>query len=113
MFVRDMCVCFLVWPPAIVLQVAEGAVYDAGGELASGDEEGVDRHQLTPEVGRRGLGDVHRHCHRGDAYTTGEREWEVTWRQQTWLASDQYLNRREGAIIKNYNLLENILCKLP
>lgn len=58
--------CLCVWPPAIVLQVAEGTVNEAGSELSTGDEEGVHRHQLTPEVGRRGLGDVHWHCHRGN-----------------------------------------------
>lgn len=54
-------------PPPVVLQVAEGAVHEAGSELPTGDEEGVDRHQLAPEVGRGGLGDVHWHRHAGDA----------------------------------------------
>lgn len=63
-----------VLPPPAVLQVAEGAVDEAGSELSTGDEEGVNRHQLTPEVGRRGLSDVHWHCHRGDTCTAGERE---------------------------------------
>ena len=67
-------VCHCVSPPAITLQVAEGTVDEAGGELSSGDEEGVNRHQLTPEVGRRGLSDVHWHCHRGNTYTAGGRE---------------------------------------
>lgn len=54
-------------PPPVVLQVAEGAVHEAGSELPAGDEEGVDRHQLAPKVGRGGLGDVHWHRHAGDA----------------------------------------------
>lgn len=46
MCVCDGCLC--VWPPAIPLQVAEGAVDEAGSELSTGDEEGVNRYQLTP-----------------------------------------------------------------
>lgn len=71
-----VCVCLCAWPPAIALQVAEGAVDEAGSELSGGDEEGVNRHQLPPEVGRRGLGDVHRNCHRGDTCAAGGRERE-------------------------------------
>lgn len=55
-----------------MLEVAEGAVHEAGSELPTGDEEGVNRHQLAPEVGRGGLSDVHRHRHAGDA--CGERK---------------------------------------
>lgn len=69
-------VCLFAWPPAVALQVAESAVDEAGSELSGGDEEGVNRHQLPPEVGRRGLGDVHRNCHRGDTCTAGGRERE-------------------------------------
>lgn len=57
-----------------MLQVAEGAVHQAGSELPTGDEEGVNRHQLAPEVGRGGLGDVHWHRHAGDACGGGDRE---------------------------------------
>lgn len=46
-----------------MLQVAEGAVDEAGGELSPGDEERVNSHQLASEVGRGGLSDVHRDCH--------------------------------------------------
>lgn len=72
-----LCVCvsvcgYIFWPPSIVLQVAEGAVHQAGGELPAGDEEGVNCHQLAPEVGRGGLSDVHGHRHAGDA--CGERK---------------------------------------
>lgn len=50
-----------------MLQVAEGTIHEAGCELPTGDEEGVNRHQLAPEVGWGGLGNVHWHRHAGDA----------------------------------------------
>ncbi|TNN55189.1 hypothetical protein EYF80_034634 [Liparis tanakae] len=62
-----------------VTTVAEGAVDEAGSELSAGDEEGVERYQLTPEVGRRRLSDVHRHRHRGDAYKHRETPREADW----------------------------------
>lgn len=53
------------------MHVAEGAVDEAGGELPPRDEERVHGHQLTPEVRRRRLGDVHRNRHGGHAWTVG------------------------------------------
>lgn len=83
----EMCVCARVWPPAVVLQVAEGAVDDAGSELSAGDEEGVNGHQLPPEVGRGRLGDVHGHCHRGDTCTAGrEGETVVSFLKCFWVS---------------------------
>lgn len=64
-----------------MLQVAEGAVHKAGSELPTGDEEGVNRHQLAPEVGRGGLGDVHGHRHAGDACGGGAQGEEVVSRR--------------------------------
>lgn len=55
-----------------MLQVAEDAVHEAGSELPTGDEEGVNGHQLAPKVGRGGLSNVHWHRHAGDA--CGERK---------------------------------------
>ena len=54
-----------------MLHVAEGAINKAGSELSPGDEESVNSHQLTPEVGRRSLSDVYGHCHRGNTCTAG------------------------------------------
>lgn len=75
-----VCVCEVcIWPPPIVLQITEGAVDKAGCELSSSDEEGVNGHQLTPEVGRRGLSDVHGHCHRSNTCnSSGEGETAVS-----------------------------------
>lgn len=87
---RSACLC--VWPPPITLQVAEGAVDEAGSELSTGDEEGVNRHQLTPEVGRRGLSDVHWHCHRGNTYTVGEREEDETVSRGAYMKNVPYMN---------------------
>lgn len=83
-----------VWPPSVVPQVAEGAVHQAGGELPTGDEEGVKRHQLAPEVRRGGLSDVHRHRHAGDA--CGERE---TWGEEA--ISRRLLMGEEVAVLHN------------
>lgn len=70
------------------MQVAEGAVHEAGSELPTGDEEGVNRHQLAPEVGRGGLSDVHWHRHAGDA--CGERQTQgeevINRREKRWLS---------------------------
>lgn len=57
-----------------MLQVAEGAVDEAGGELSPGDEERVNSHQLASEVGRGGLSDVHRDCHGDNTWTVGRRK---------------------------------------
>lgn len=66
------CECEDVWPPSIALQITEGAIDEAGSELSGSDEEGVHGHELPSEVRRRGLSDVHRHCHRGNTCTAQE-----------------------------------------
>lgn len=67
-----VCMCKMcLWPPPITLQVAEGTINEAGSELSPSDEEGVNSHQLTPEVGWRSLSDVHGYCHRGYTCTAG------------------------------------------
>lgn len=59
-----------------MVHVAEGAIDHAGDELAAGDEEGVDGDQLTPLVMGGHFSNVHRNCHRGNAWKGNE--WPVS-----------------------------------
>lgn len=96
-----------VWPPSIVLQVAEGTIHEACGELPTGDKEGVNCHQLAPEVGRGSLGDVHWHRHAGDACG----EWEIEGRK--WLAGGCWRERRWLSAMIPVSCVKSFLYILP
>ena len=55
-------------PPASVLHVTESPSDDTGEEDAYGDEELVQRHQTTSDVGWSRFGHIHRHSHRGEPW---------------------------------------------